>query len=144
MLGIAFWLGLFWRRFNAAGAWATTLAGFAGWWWMSSTDLSEPLQILAYLSIAVVAGIVASLLSARPKRESLDRFHDLIRTPVQAGEKSERSCVLPVGQSVGVRRLWFEGTDFEFPRPSKTSVIGFLLSSAAVGGMILGFVWLMT
>lgn len=29
MMGIAFWLGLFWRRTTVAGAWATTLVGFA-------------------------------------------------------------------------------------------------------------------
>ena len=144
MLGVAFWLGLFWRRFNVAGAWATTLAGFAGWWWLSSTNLSEPQQILGYLSMAAVAGIVASLLSARPRREALDKFHGLIRTPVETGESLEAPCELPQGRSPGVRPLWFEGTDFEFPRPSKTSVIGFVLSSFAVGGMIGGFVWLMT
>ena len=32
MLGIAFWLGLFWRRYNGAGARASTLTGFAMWW----------------------------------------------------------------------------------------------------------------
>ncbi|MHC4596180.1 MAG: sodium:solute symporter family protein, partial [Planctomycetota bacterium] len=29
MMGLAFWLGLFWRRMTVAGAWATTLLGFA-------------------------------------------------------------------------------------------------------------------
>ena len=43
----------------------------------------------------------------------------------------------------GLRPMAFAGTDFEFPRPSKTSVIGFLLSSLVVAGMIGGFVWLM-
>ncbi len=28
MLGIAFWLGLFWRRITTAGAWASTLGAF--------------------------------------------------------------------------------------------------------------------
>ncbi len=31
MMGLAFWLGLFWRRTTAAGAWAGTLAGFAAY-----------------------------------------------------------------------------------------------------------------
>jgi Na+/proline symporter len=31
MMGITFWLGLFWRRATAAGAWAATLTGFAVW-----------------------------------------------------------------------------------------------------------------
>ena len=94
--------------------------------------------------MAALAGIVASLLTARPQREALDKFHGLIRTPVETGETLKVPCDLPQGRSPGVRPLWFEGTDFEFPRPSKTSVIGFVLSSLAVGGMIVGFVWLMT
>jgi len=32
MMGIAFWLGLFWRRATPAGAWAATLTAFAIWW----------------------------------------------------------------------------------------------------------------
>jgi hypothetical protein len=40
--------------------------------------------------------------------------------------------------------MWFVGTDFEFPRPSKTSVVGFLLASLAVAAMIVSFMWLMT
>ncbi len=31
MLGIAFWLGLFWRRMTSAGAWASTLGALAMW-----------------------------------------------------------------------------------------------------------------
>jgi len=31
MMGIAFWLGLFWRRTTVAGAWASTLSAFAVW-----------------------------------------------------------------------------------------------------------------
>ena len=143
MLGVAFWLGLFWRRFNAAGAWASTLAGFAGWWWMLSTELSEPVQILAYLGMAVLAGVFASLATTRPSREALDRFHALIRTPVEVGEKLDAPCELPVGRVAAVRPLWFEGTDFEFPRPSRISVAGFLMSSLAVGLMIWAFLWSM-
>jgi Na+/proline symporter len=139
MLGVAFWLGLFWKRFNAAGAWASTIGGFLGWWGMSFTTLTEPIQILAYLSLSVVAGIVASLVSKRPNAANVERFHALIRTPVAAGEKLTEPCQLPAGCEVGTRSMFFNGTDFEFPRPSKTSVVGFLLASLAVAAMITGF-----
>jgi Na+/proline symporter len=139
MLGVAFWLGLFWKRFNAAGAWASTIAGFLGWWGMSFTELSEPIQILAYLFLSIVVGVVASLVSKRPIAENVERFHGLIRTPVAAGEKLTEPCQLPNGCEFGTRPMFFTGTDFEFPRPSKTSVVGFLLASLAVAAMISGF-----
>jgi len=37
MMGIAFWLGLFWRRTTTAGAWAATLASLGTWWLTTKT-----------------------------------------------------------------------------------------------------------
>ena len=39
MLGIAFWVGLFWRKATAAATWASTLSGFAVWFFTSKNDL---------------------------------------------------------------------------------------------------------
>nr|MBA3482862.1 sodium:solute symporter family protein [Pirellulales bacterium] len=36
-LGVAFWMGLFWRHTTPMGAWAATLVGF-GAWWLAVTD----------------------------------------------------------------------------------------------------------
>src|SRR5262249_32035379 len=55
MLGLAVWLGLFWRGMTAAGAWATTLAGFAIWFlatrdesvaWLASQPWAEALRLV--------------------------------------------------------------------------------------------------
>ena len=144
MLGVAFWVGLFWRRFNSAGAWASTLAAALGWWAVSNTALSEPVQILWYLGIAVIAGVIASLATKRPSAKNLDRFHELIRTPVQPGEQLAQPCHLPEGVAAADRKLLFAGTDFEFPIPSRISAIGFFLAWLAVGTMIGGFYWMVS
>lgn len=143
MLGIAFWMGLFWRRFNAAGAWASTLTGFAGWWLLAGSGFSEPMQIVLYLAGAIVAGIVASLATRRSDREKLERFHALIRTPVVPGEVLEEPCRLPANVAPAERPRFFIGSDFEFPKPSRESVVGFVLSCLAVGAMIGSFLWVM-
>ena len=31
-LGIGFWLGLFWRRFNSSGVWVSTMTAYFCWW----------------------------------------------------------------------------------------------------------------
>ncbi len=142
MLGIAFWLGLFWRRFNAPGAWASTLAGFLAWWLVSRTGLSEPAQIVVYLGVAAAAGIAVSLATRPTDPAKLVLFHELIRTPVRHGEVVTEPCRLPEGTTPAERAVFFRGTDFEFPVPSRVSVIGFLLSCVAVVAMILAFVWL--
>lgn len=166
MLGIAFWIGLFWKRFNGAGAWASTVVGFIAWWltlqprvvqWVQSFPFSkswslvehsaekssiyEPWQIVIYLSAAILAGVLASWGTPRRDRESLDRFHQLIRTPVSPGEVIRESCHLPEETSPASRRCWFAGSDFELPVPSMTSVLGFFLCWVAVAAMIGGFIW---
>ena len=167
MLGLSFWLGLIWRRFNAVGAWASTLTGFACWWITTQTwfikavanfpfaeswglmkvangaaQIYDPWQIIMYLSAAVIAGIIASLITARPPREDIERFHNLIRTPIAADEVITRSCHLSEGVKPADRANWFDGTDFEIPAPSRVSVIGFVLCWLAVGLMIGAFKWL--
>jgi Na+/proline symporter len=55
MMGIAFWLGLFWRRTTVAGAWAATLTAFAIWGltaqeffvsWIGSLPWAESLRFV--------------------------------------------------------------------------------------------------
>ena len=141
LLGIAFWLGLFWRRYNAAGAWASFIASAAGWYITANhTGLSEPWQIVTYLGCALLAGIVVSLLTRPPDTEFIERFHHLIATPIAEGEEITESCHLPAGVQPAERPTLFTGTSFEFPRPSRTSVVGFALSWLAVALIIIGFV----
>ena len=168
MLGVAFWLGLFWRRYNGVGAWVSTLTGFAVWgltlhpaWinglneqaWATKLGLIvetkgkvmmyEPWQIVFYLGTAVVAGVLASLVTPRHHPEAVQRFYDLIRTPIEPGERSTSSCVLPDGVVPSDRPCFFPGSDFEFPKPSATSVLGFMACWIAVGVMIGGLLWLL-
>ncbi len=144
LLGVAFWMGLFWRRFNAVGAWASFLTGAIGWYGMSKTDLSESSQIVCYLSAAAVIGVVASLLTRRPEPSAIDQFHQLIATPVTEGEVIAESCRLPDGTPPADRSTLFPGSSFEFPKPSRTSVIGFAAAWVAVGLIIAGFVALVS
>ena len=163
-LGIGFWLGLFWRRFNSAGVWVSTLTSYLCWWmttkpffisflksFSQSEDwgilrsgkgndvIYEPWQIVFYLSVAIVAGVLASLLTDKPNKDKVKLFHDLIGTPVQPEEIIEKPCTLPMGVVHTPRKKWFKNTNFEICAPSKVSYIGFGLSWLAVGIMIMAF-----
>ena len=48
MVGIAFWIGLFWRRATPAGAWATAVAGFGTWWLLSQSVAINWVQSLPF------------------------------------------------------------------------------------------------
>lgn len=164
MMGIAFWIGLVWRPFTTLGAWASTITGFAVWWvttlpgvvaWVAALPGAEawryiwpengkdviylPWQILAYMVAATAAGFLASALSRPVPSEQLDRFHRLIRTPVQPGEKIIAACTVPTESAHGERGVLFQGLGFDLPRLSRESVVGFVVGWICVGAMIFGF-----
>jgi Na+/proline symporter len=167
MMGLVFWLSLFWRRMTVAGAWTTTLTGFAAWWltaqpwfvrWAGTLPVADtwrliwqdgrqaelylPWQILCYMTSASLAGILVSLVTPPVPAEKLNRFYELSRTPVTPGERVTTPCTLPVGVAVPARPMWVTAAGLEIPRPSRTSVAGFAAVWLCVAAMIGGFVWL--
>lgn len=169
MMGLVFWIGLFWRGMTVAGAWATTLTGFAVWWvstrpwfisWLSEMPAAEalrllwtegeatvvylPWQILFYSSVASLVGIVVSLLTPAVDPTKLNRFYQLSHTPVQTGEDGLRPCTLPEGAPTVDRPMLLSTGGLEIPMPSKTSVIGFVTVWLLVGGIIGAFVWIVS
>jgi Na+/proline symporter len=162
IMGIAFWLGLLWRRANAPGAWASAIAAVAAWWlatrgfvveqvqtWSIAghlrlvghpssalTEIYEPWQIAFYLTVGTVAGIVVSLLTRPGAEEKLSRFFRLTRTPIVPGEVVVEPCTLPLGVEAPDRPMLVTAFGLEIPRPSRTSVLGFLAGWAAVGALV--------
>ena len=165
MMGLVFWIGLFWRRMTVAGAWATTLTGFAAWWvstqpwfiqWLKGIPAAEslrllwtegqtpvvylPWQILFYSLVASMIGIVVSLVTPAVDPIKLKRFYQLSRTPVQAGEQVLQPCTVPRETPTIDRRMLLTAGGLEIPVPSRTSVIGFVIVWLLVGGIIGAYV----
>ena len=162
MMGIAFWVGLFWRRFTTAGAWAGTLISFAvliftskiafgGFilWDFNQTlvhhlpssmikegKLELPWQMIFYLVSGILSGIFVSLFTKPVAREKLDNFYALIRTPIAPGEQISSPCTLPADAVVPEKRVIFPNSNLEFMIPSLTSVIGFLAGWGCVAAII--------
>jgi Na+/proline symporter len=162
MMGLAFWLGLFWRRMTTAGAWATTLVGFGvmlftsdiafgehGIWdfnkhfaqylpqfMLFENKLALPWQMILYLGTGLVSGIVVSLLTRPVAAEKLENFYALTRTPIQPGEQVDKPCTLPAGAVVPERRNLLPNTSLEIAIPSRISVVGFLAGWACVAAIV--------
>lgn len=167
-LGIAFWLGLFWRRTTPLGAWAATIAGFGVWWLttlpyvVSAIDslpiaeqlhmivhasgkapaISSPWSILMYTSASLIAGILVSLSTPRVPAERLQRFYDLTRTPVVEGEVVTQPCTLPEGVTPTRRKMLLTAGGLEIPMPSTTSVLGFIAGCIAAALLVVAYMWL--
>jgi len=168
MMGLAFWVGLFWRRATPAGAWAGTLVcyglmlfthdvkllGTRLWdfnarcaHWLPSFMLWEdklylPWQIVIYLVPSLAAIILVSLLTPRVSREKLDRFYMCLRTPVGPGEPEVEPFTLPPGVEPAPRRVWFDRFELEIPRLSWLGFVGLAATWVAVGLLIAGVYWI--
>jgi Na+/proline symporter len=162
----AFWLGVFWRGVTTAGAWAATILTAATWWvtnltvtatWLAGIPIvrsldavvlkdeafavSTPWQMLAYLTAGFAGGIVVSLLTRKNDAEQLDRFYELMRTPIQPDEVIEKPCTLPAGVVPPPRRVFLPETTLEIPIPSRRAIAGFVVGWILVVAII-GGVWL--
>jgi len=167
MLGVAFWLGLFWRRMTSAGAWAATLAALGTWWlsvqslvieWIAGWPGAEslrfvmesegekalymPWQMVFYLTAGLVCGVVVSLLTPAVSEDKLQRYHALLRTPVRSGEVIPAPCTLPDDAKVPPRRLLISAWGLEIPVPSRQAILGFLAGWICVAAIIGVFVWI--
>jgi hypothetical protein len=102
-----------------------------------------PWQILGYMTLASLAGILVSVFTKPIARNRLDRFYALARTPVQQGEEIDRPCELPPGVAPDARRMITTAFGLEIPVPSRASVVGFAAWGAVailIGGFV-AFVW---
>jgi len=170
MMGIAFWLGLFWRRTTVASAWAGTLAGFAAliltgriafgeyvpWdfnahfanilpaFMLWEGKLSLPWQMIIYITVGFITAIIVSLFTRRVDSSQLERFYVCLRTPIKPGEpEPDRPFTLPAGVEPGPRRSLFSHPDFEIPTPTLVGAVGFFATWICVGLLIGAFFWIL-
>jgi Na+/proline symporter len=162
VMGVAFWLGLVWRGFTAAGAWASTITGYTILWFSGNHPewlvepfpflfrdpaaavpvVSLPVQMITYLSFSALVGIAVSLVTPRVPKEKLDRFYLLLRTPITPGEKVLVPCTLPENPAPPEVGKLINHPDIELPRPSKVGMIGFFAAWGLVIFIIYFTRWL--
>jgi len=169
MMGIPFFVGLFWRRATTAAAWVSTLTSFAAWLFTSPVTffgktfwdfnahfadklpsfmlfdgkLSLPWQMIIYLTVGFIPAILVSLFTKPQDKEKLDKFYNCLRTPVVPNEPETEPFTLPPGMTPGPRKVLIDHPDFEIPKPAPITIIGFLAGWAAVAALILLFYGIM-
>lgn len=169
LMGLAFWMGLFWRRTTVAGAWASFVGATAAWWLttqnffvkiVAALPMAEswrfviekevdkvvtqqiylPWSIVFYISMGVIAGIIVSLTTKPVAAEKLENYYTLTRTPTVPGEEIVTACAVPPGAATLPRRPIFPWfPSLEFQIPNWVSIAGFLFGWAFVVAIIYGF-----
>jgi Na+/proline symporter len=168
LMGIAFWIGLFWRRATVAGAWAGTLTSLGVFLFTSKIafgsyvlwnfnehlasrlpafmlfegKLSPPWQMIFYLTAGFVVLVVVSLFTRRTPKDRLDRFYACLRTPIGADEPEVEPFTLPTGVQPGPRNVLIRHPDFEIPKPTLIGIGGFLAAWLGVGLLIGAVYWI--
>ncbi len=151
LLGIAFWLGLFWKRATTAGAWASFLGAALTWWLTTQQffvklvngiphaeslrlviereaglEIYYPWAIILYIAAGLILGVVVSLLTKPVDAKKLENYYALTRTPTKDGEQIVAPCVIPAGSETLPDNTLFPGSNFVIPRPTRAGIIGFL------------------
>lgn len=82
-LGVAFWLGIIWKRANRYAAWSSAIV-MAGTSIFTGNILgwSLPVQIAIYIPLGIIIMIVVSWLTKPEPEEKLRQFYLLLDTPV--------------------------------------------------------------
>jgi Na+/proline symporter len=166
LMGIAFWVGLYWRRATAAGAWAATLTSLGAFIFTSAKPLGLawdfnihfadklpafmlwdgklylPWQMIIYLSAGFIVLIVVSLFTKRVPGENLDRFYECLRTPIGPDEPETAPFTLPDGVEPAPRNTLIAHPDFEIPKPTVIGIFGFLAAWAGVALLIGAVYWI--
>jgi len=164
LLGIAFWLGLFWKRMTLPGAWASFLGASAAWWLTTQQsfisrvaglagstglrfvversghqEIYLPWAIVFYIAAGLVLGIIASLVTRPVAKEKLDNYYALVRTPITEGEVVNAPCTLPEsapGKVLDPVEELFPDTSLMILKPSWKGMAGFLAGWSYVALLI--------
>ena len=161
LMGIAFFLGLFWRRANRYGAFASfggaliamLLGQFVFGW---DGDAGLPRTITLFVVTGTLCGIAASYLTHPEAGEQLDRFYRNINTAVVPGEATKLSGTkpghgeftppTPGSSDVNVCGKHLPCKNWNLPVPGREAWVGFLVCLGIVASMIIGLnlltVWL--
>ena len=104
-----------------------TEAGFLGW---AKTDAGIELvftrltTIAAPLLTGIFSGVVGSLLTKPPKRETIEKFFGKIYVPIGQEDKLD----LPLDEAVPQSKRWLTAGGLFIVKPSRQSWVGFLVT----------------
>jgi Na+/proline symporter len=127
LVGISTAMGLLWRRMNSTGMFCSTI--LASTTFLISRyvlDCGRDITIGAPIVVGVLAGVIGSLITRPPSRETIEKFFTKIYVPIGQEDKLE----LPLEEAVPASKRWFTGGGLFIVKPSRQSRLGFVITLA--------------
>ncbi len=163
VIGISMWMGLVWTRWNTVAVWATTISaallGIICGYYPEEIQKTIPAladqmflngsaglvmvdawKIVCILLGGLFCGVVASFLTEPQHEDQLERFYRVIRSRVMPDENQYADQYTPPEDCELASAVSFLG--FQFPGPTKSGTIGFVLVWLVVIALVLGTKWL--
>jgi Na+/proline symporter len=125
LVGISTAMGILWRRMNTTGMFCSTILASATFLISRYVlDCSRDVTIGVPIVVGVLAGVIGSLVTKPPKRETIEKFFTKIYIPIGQEEKLE----LPLEKAVPQSGRWFTAGGLFLVKPSRQSVVGFVVT----------------
>jgi len=125
LVGISTAMGILWRRMNTTGMFSSTILA-SGTFLVSRyvLDCSRDVTISVPIVVGVLAGVIGSLVTKPPSRETIEKFFTKIYVPIGQEEKLE----LPLDEAVPPSRRWLTAGGLFIVKPSRQSWVGFVIT----------------
>ena len=128
LVGISTAMGILWRRMNTTGMFSSTISAVVTFiltrYVIEYTSDIRAITIGIPILAGVAGGVVGSLLTKPPKRETVERFFKKIYVPIGQEEKLELSLDEAVPQS----KRWLTAGGLFIVKPSRQSWVGFVVT----------------
>lgn len=129
-MGAAFWVGVYWRRANAWGVWASVIGTITAWAYTNyALGWDAPHRAMVFLPVEFGLLIIVSLLTNKQPDEQLDPFFAKLHTSVADEGKGE----IKLDPN---RAKLISHPDFEIPKFSFVDIVGFVIAWVIVAGLI--------
>jgi len=123
-VGISTALGILWRRMNQTGVFCGTIAAMAVLITCRAiSGVPKAVMFGAFMVAGVAFGVIGSLLSKPPDRESVERFFTKIHVPI--GQEAKLN--LSLDEAVPANRRLLTAGGLFIVKPSAQTWIGFLV-----------------
>ena len=125
LVGISTAMGILWRRMNTTGMFSSTILA-SGTFLVSRyvLDCSRDVTIGLPIVVGVLAGVIGSLVTKPPSRETIEKFFTKIYVPIGRDEKLE----LPLDEAVPASNRWLTAGGLFVVKPSRQSWVGFVVT----------------
>jgi Na+/proline symporter len=125
LVGISTAMGILWRRMNTTGMFCSTiLASGTFLFTRYYLDASRDITIGVPIVVGVLSGVIGSLITKPPNRETIEKFFTKIYIPIGQEDK----LTLPLDEAIPQQKRLLSSGELFLVKPSRQSWVGFVVT----------------